>query len=178
MSSSPDFERAKSQLGIFEKIEDFIPGFRGYKEKELRRESDRLVRDRLYRSLSAAEGTFKDTYRMLVEAKVGETWNDADHLVAKFDRIVEQINHADYGYAGFFDAMKVREPDLDRMIDFDSKMVDSVQAITQAVETLESQVSSDKYDQARQQILQITNMVNDLEAAFSQRKNVIMGASG
>ncbi len=33
-------ERGKAGTGLLEKIELFIPGFRGYKEKEIRRESD------------------------------------------------------------------------------------------------------------------------------------------
>ncbi len=156
----------------------FVPGFHGYKEKEMRREADRLLRDRLYRSLRSAESTFKDSYRALVEAKVSEAINDGDHLVAKFDRISERINHAEYGYSGFFDAVKVREEDLDRMTAFDASMVDAIQNITQSVDNLSSQVSLDKYDQARQQIKDITRMVDNLESTFSQRKNVIQGTSG
>ncbi len=178
--SSPDsdFQRVRPQTGLLEKVMLFIPGFRGYKEKEMRRESDRMLRDRLYRSLSAAEATFKDVYRELVEANVSETLNDADHLVAKLDRISEQINHAEYGYSGFYDAVKVREADLDRMTAFDAGMVDSIQNIVQAVNNLGSEVSADKYDQARRHIMEITRMVDDLENTFNQRKNVIIGASG
>ncbi len=173
-----DFQRVQSQTGLLEKVMLFIPGFRGYKEKEMRRESDRMLRDRLFRSLTQAENAFKDVYRELVEANVSETMGDADHLVAKLDRISEQINHAEEGYSGFYDAVKVREEDLDRMTAFDASMVDSIQKISQAVNNLSSEVSASKYDQARQHIMEITGMVNDLENTFSQRKNVIVGVSG
>ncbi len=173
-----DFQRVQSQTGLLEKIELFVPGFHGYKEKEMRREADRMLRDRLYRSLTQAESTFKDVYRELVEANVSETMSDADHLVAKMDRISEQINHAEEGYTGFFDAVKVREDDLDRMTAFDASLVDSIQGITKAVNNLSSEVSASKYDQARQHIREITGMVNDLENNFNQRKNVIVGVTG
>ncbi len=173
-----DFQRVQSQTGLLEKVMLFIPGFRGYKEKEMRRESDRMLRDRLFRSLTQAENAFKDVYRELVEANVSETIGDADHLVAKLDRISEQINHAEEGYSGFYDAVKVREEDLDRMTAFDANMVDSIQNISQAVNNLSSEVSASKYDQARQHIMEITGMVNDLENTFNQRKNVIVGVSG
>ncbi len=175
---NPDFQRVQSQTGLLEKVELFIPGFRGYKEKEMRRESDRMLRDRLFRSLTQAENSFKDVYRELVEAGLSEAMSDADHLVAKMDRISEQINHAEEGYSGFYDAVKVREEDLDRMTAFDASLVDSIQGITQAVNNLNSEVSASKYDQARQHIMEITGMVNDLENNFNQRKNVIVGVTG
>ena len=38
----------QGQMRLSERIAAFIPGFRGYKEKEIRRESDRLIRNHLY----------------------------------------------------------------------------------------------------------------------------------
>ena len=175
---SPDFQRVQSQTGLLEKVELFVPGFHGYKEKEMRREADGLLRARIFRSLTQAESTFKDVYRMIVEAGLSEAIGDSDHLVAKMDRISEQINHAEEGYAGFFDAVKVREQDLDRMTAFDASLVDSIQNITQAINNLSSEVSASKYDQARQHIMDITGMVNDLENTFNQRKNIIVGVTG
>lgn len=172
-----DFQRVQSQTGLLEKVMLFIPGFRGYKEKEMRRESDRMLRDRLYRSLTGAESAFKDVYRELVEASVSETYSGADHLVAKLDRISEQINHAEEGYSGFYDAVKVREQDLDRMAAFDASLVDAIQNITQAVNSLSSEVSAGKYDQARQHIMDITGLVDNLENTFNQRKDTIVGAT-
>ena len=52
-----------------------------------------------------------------------------DRLVAKMDRIVEKVNHASYGYTGFFDAVKVKEENLDRMIEFDNQLIDRVNAL-------------------------------------------------
>src|SRR2546428_5023330 len=46
------YQSGRSQTGLLEKIELFLPGFRGYKEKELRRESDKLVRNQIYMKLS------------------------------------------------------------------------------------------------------------------------------
>ncbi len=62
-TANPYFDRAKSQTSLQEKIELAIPGFHGYKEKELRRESDKLIRNQIYQKLSDAESQAKDTYR-------------------------------------------------------------------------------------------------------------------
>ena len=132
------YDRSKTQTGLLERIELIIPGFRGYKEKELRRESDKLVRNQMYVKLSEAESLVKDVYRSLVNQGVSEAWDDTDHLVARMDRITERINHSEYGYAGFFDAMKVKEPDLDRMMAFDDQLLQQVDTVTQAVAALKA----------------------------------------
>ena len=59
-------ERGKAGTGLLEKIELFIPGFRGYKEKEIRRESDRLIRNQVYQKLSEATAKAKDAYLSLI----------------------------------------------------------------------------------------------------------------
>src|SRR5213083_3468858 len=65
-TTNPYFDRVKSQTGILEKIELLVPGFHGYKEKEMRRESDKLIRNQIYQKLSDAEAQAKDIYRALV----------------------------------------------------------------------------------------------------------------
>ncbi len=169
------YQRGKSQTGLLEKIELFIPGFRGYKEKELRRESDKLVRDQIYQKLSDASQTAKDTYRALVNDGVSEAWDDTDHLMAKLDRITERINHSEYGYAGFFDIAKVKEPDLDRMMDYDVQLLQMSDDVSQAIDALKDSVDNNRPQEARAKALDATKAVEGLEDAYNKRKQIILG---
>jgi len=171
------YDRSKTQTGLLERIELIIPGFRGYKEKELRRESDKLVRNQMYVKLSEAESLVKDVYRSLVNQGVSEAWDDTDHLVARMDRITERINHSEYGYAGFFDAMKVKEPDLDRMMAFDDQLLQQVDTVTQAVAALKDSIEGGRPQEARAKVAAATKAVDALELAYNGRKDVIMGAA-
>lgn len=171
------YARTKTQTGLLEKIELIIPGFRGYKEKELRRESDKLVRNQIYQKLYEAEAQVKDTYRDLVNQGAKDSWDDTDHLVARMDRITQRINHAEYGYAGFFDAVKVKEPDLDRMMAFDDQLLQQTDTITSAVQALKDTVDSGKLQDARGKVLDATKAVDALELAYNGRKDVIIGAA-
>ena len=170
------YERGKSQTGLLEKIELFLPGFRGYKEKELRRESDKLLRNQIYQKLSDATAKAKDVYRALVNQGVSESWDDADHLMARLDRITERINHSEYGYAGFFDIAKVKEPDLDRMMDYDVKLLEMSDTISNAISSLKDSVDSERPAEARAKIREAMKTVDALEAAYNNRKQVIIGA--
>ncbi|MEM1673716.1 MAG: hypothetical protein QXN24_03585 [Candidatus Bathyarchaeia archaeon] len=52
-------ERIHEERSLLERIVGYIPGYRGYKEKELRRESDRLVRMDVVNRLKAAKDLLK-----------------------------------------------------------------------------------------------------------------------
>jgi hypothetical protein len=171
------FARSKTQTGLLEKIELIIPGFRGYKEKELRRESDKLVRDQIYKRLYEAEAQVKDTYRTLVNQGAQDSWDDTDHLVARMDRITQRINHSEYGYAGFFDSVKVKEPDLDRMMAYDDQLLQQTDTITTAVQALKDTVDTGKLQDARSKVLDATKAIDALELAYNGRKDVIIGAA-
>src|SRR5512139_716626 len=120
------YKETKDQMRLSERIIAFIPGFRGYKEKEIRRESDRLIRNHLYLKLSAAKNSLRKIQQKLVDRRYVDVATDMDRLSAKMDRIVEKVNHASYGYTGFFDAIKVKEEALDRMITFDNQLIEGV----------------------------------------------------
>lgn len=171
------YDRSKAQTGLLEKIELIIPGFRGYKEKELRRESDKLVRNLIYLKLYEAGAQVKDAYRAIVNNGVSEAWDDTDHLIARLDRITQRINHAEYGYAGFFDAMKVREPDLDRMMAYDDQLLQQADSVTQAIQALKDSVDNEKWQEARAKVVEATKAVDALELAYNGRKDVIMGVA-
>ena len=171
------YARSKTQTGLLEKIELIIPGFRGYKEKELRRESDKLVRNQIYQKLYEAESQVKDTYRTIVNQGAQDAWDDTDHLIARMDRITQRINHAEYGYAGFFDAMKVREPDLDRMMAFDDQLLQQTDTVTSAIQDLKDTVDGGNLTQAKAKVGVATKAVDALELAYNGRKDVILGAA-
>ncbi|RLG92196.1 hypothetical protein DRO34_02850, partial [Candidatus Bathyarchaeota archaeon] len=61
------YEKVKSEMRLSERILAELPGFRGYKEKELRREADKLIRNHLYRRLVEAKNDVKDAFQELSE---------------------------------------------------------------------------------------------------------------
>jgi hypothetical protein len=152
-----------------------IPGFHGYKEREIRRESDKLLRNQIYQKLSSAESQAKDTYRSLVNQGINDTWDDTDHLMARLDRVVERINHSEYGYAGFFDVTKVKEPDLDRMMDYDMQLLQMTDTVTAAVQGLKDSVDNGRVQETKGKISDALKAVDSLETAYNGRKDVILG---
>lgn len=178
MSEKKDFyEKAKKQMRLSERILASIPGFRGYKEKELRRESDKLIRNHLYRKLSEAKSDLKDVFQKLSDRRLFEVLTDMDRLVAKFDRITEKVNHASYGYAGFFNVVKVEEENLDKMIDFDNQLIDDVEKLVNEVDAFKAEVTKQEIKRARERIQHLVETLEAFEETFDKRGEVILGVS-
>jgi hypothetical protein len=171
------YEKAKGQMRLSERILAALPGFRGYKEKELRRESDRLIRNHLYQRLSVAENDLKGIFQRLSDHRAFDVLTDMDRLVAKFDRVAEKVNHASYGYAGFFNVVKIEEEGLDRMTDFDSKMVEDVEKIVQDVTAFKSEVAQQDLRNAKERVQHLSDVLESFEQAYDSRQEVIIGVS-
>jgi len=171
------YEKARKQMRLSERILAEIPGFRGYKEKELRRESDRLIRNHLYRKLSEAKNDLKNIFQKLSDRRMFEVLTDMDRLVAKMDRVAEKVNHASYGYSGFFDIVKIEEENLDRMIDFDNQMVDEVGKIVTEVGAFKSEIAKQDVKKAKDRIQTLTVTIEAFEGTFDKREEVILGGS-
>ncbi len=178
MSEKNDvYSDVKGQMRLSERIAAFLPGFRGYKEKEIRRESDRLIRNHLTLKLSGTKNDLKEIYQKIADRRYFDVIPDMDRLSAKMDRIVEKVNHASYGYSGFFDAVKVKEEALDRMIDFDNQLLDDINALDTEVDAFKAEFASGVTANMKTRIQTITDKVEALEDAFDKREEIILGVT-
>ncbi|RLG98803.1 hypothetical protein DRO19_04030 [Candidatus Bathyarchaeota archaeon] len=175
MNEEKTYEKVKGEMRLSERILAELPGFRGYKEKEIRRESDKMIRNHLYRKLNQAKEDLRRVFQKLSDYRRYEFLTDMDRLMARIDRIAEKINHASYGYTGFFDAVKVEEPDLDRMIKFDAELLDDVEEIVKASSAFKADIEASKFDAAKKHIEKVGGLIETLEKTFDERREAILG---
>jgi hypothetical protein len=171
------YAQAKSQMRLSERIAAALPGFRGYKEKELRRESDKLIRNNLTLKLSKGKDNVRSIAQKIADKRYLDVLPDIDRLTAKMDRITEKVNHASYGYSGFYDIVKIKEDNLDKMINFDNQLLDEVNALTTSIEELKLQLLSNNFSNLKDKIQAITDKFELLEDTFDKREEVIMGVT-
>jgi hypothetical protein len=169
------YEKGKSEMRITERILAALPGFRGYKEKELRRESDKLIRNHLYLKLSEARKDLKVTFQKLSDSKMEEVLTDMDRFIMRFDRVSEKINHASYGYAGFFNIVKVEESKLDQMINYDNGLIDEVEKIVAEADSFRKEAAKQNFEKTRDHLDNLEGMIESLEEEFDGRDEVIKG---
>jgi hypothetical protein len=169
------YEKAKEEMKLSERILAELPGFRGYKEKELRRESDRLLRNHIYRKLMEAKKDLKEVFQRLSDRRVHEVLTDMDRFLMRFDRVSEKINHASYGYAGFFNILKVEEEKLDKMIAFDNELLRYVEKIVNEAHIFKEEVMKENLKKTMEHIQSLNSSLEALEERFDERQEVILG---
>jgi len=178
MSENKDiYAQAKSQMRLSEKIAAALPGFRGYKEKELRRESDKLIRNHIYLKLSKDKDNVRSIAQKIADKRYLDVLGDVDRLNAKMDRITEKVNHASYGYSGFYDIVKIKEENLDLMIAYDNQILDSVNALSAEIGGFKAQLLSGDYSNLKDKIQSVADKFELLEDTFDKRQEVILGVT-
>ena len=152
-----------------------IPGFRGYQVREQRREADRVVRDSVYGVLQRARDDLMRCFQVLSDSKVAELMNPMNRLVAKLDRVAEKVNRASYGYAGFFDSVRIDAPQLDQMLTYDSQMMDLARKFADSTSNFRISLSQSKLEDARIAEQSLEDSIGQLEIAFDKRKSIVEG---
>jgi hypothetical protein len=178
MSENKDvYAQAKSQMRLSERIVAALPGFRGYKEKELRRESDKLIRNHLTLKLSKDKDNVRTISQKIADRRYLDVFADVDRLTARMDRITEKVNHASYGYSGFFDVVKIKEENLDRMIAYDNQLLDTVNTLTAEIDALKAQLLSGDYSNLKDKVQGVADKLEMFEDTFDKREEVILGVT-
>ena len=130
------FERARERRNLLERLGSKIPGFGGYLDRELRREVDKMQRDWLAQRIDRARESLQ---RHVNEwSRTGNLANLdlASSVDKRLDRVANRVRHADYGITGFFDAVKIYEPELERLYAFDLALIDEVEALARRTDDL------------------------------------------
>jgi hypothetical protein len=178
MSENNDmYAKAKSQMRLSERIVAALPGFKGYNEKELRRESDKLIRNHLSLKLSRVKSDIRSIFQQIANRHCLAILSDMDRLTAKIERVTEKVNHASYGYRGFFGVIKIKEENLGNMIAFDAQLLDYVNTLTANVDTFKAQLLAGDYSNLQNKVQMVTNKIEEFEIAFDKREEVIMGVT-
>ena len=130
------------QTGALESILNAIPGYGGYRDKQLRRDADRLLRDHIASELAQQGRKLPELQRRLIDAGQLSLVDDLERVDRRLLTLADQVRTAAGGYAGFFDALKVREAELDRLYEFDQALLGEIPRLEEGIAALETTLSS------------------------------------
>ncbi|MHA1208922.1 MAG: hypothetical protein ACTSP1_16405 [Candidatus Freyarchaeota archaeon] len=111
---------------------------------------------------------------MLVDYNVKNTWEQMDRLMALLDRVSERINHADYGYSGFFDSVKIREPELDRMYEFDASILEDVKTFRNEIKSFKRELESGDFENSYQRVFSLRRTLDEIDKKFEDRRSYML----
>ena len=166
----PDAKRHEQNRNWFETILHYIPGFRGYLQKENRRESDELQRNWLAGRLQSSKRGLNDYARELTDSGNLDALSHVERVRQRLDKLINRITSAMQGYSGVFDLVRVKEDVLDRVYAHDASLIQDVNALAEAIEQLPGETESPATLSA-----QLIKSIDELDEAWDQREDILNG---
>ena len=124
----------KEQRGGFAKVLSKIPGFKGYMEKETRRDADKIVRDVVAAKFTDQLDRLTELQNDLLANGGFEYVDDVEHSAVKLRTFIDRVKTAPRGYAGIFDAVQVKENQLDQLYNFDYQLLSEADNLAAAID--------------------------------------------
>ena len=170
---SAEYERIKSERGRLESFLGKLPGYKGYKEKEMRREADTLVRNALVRDFSEQLNRLTPLQNTLIDNGSIELMEPLGAVKTALQTLIDRIRNAAQGYSGFFDATRVKEDDLDKLEQFDQQLVGEIAKISASIDALDAAVQANA--EVKPAIANTRNTIQEVVTLFNKRASVITG---
>lgn len=168
-------QRVDEDRGILKKIQNFVPGFRGYRRREDLRDADRMLRAQLAQKLGVVRKAVEDSRSMVVGG-----WNSKElelmgGIISQLKKVEGKVLHAETGYSGFVADIEIKEDEIDRIYEFDAGMIDLVTAMHADIDAIRNALLSGDSAEGQRTLLRLRTMVGNFEEQFDRRLKVITG---
>ena len=168
-------EKVTGDQDFIKKILAKIPGFKGYVERGDRRMSDKLLRDKISDEFEALYQRVSGLQRDLINQGEISYIDDLEAAALKLRQFIDKVRTASYGYAGLFDAIKIKQDELDQVYQYDYALLALADEVTAAIDNVETSIGTDGLDASIRHLTQTSQQCVD---AFNKRTEVMQGIAG
>lgn len=167
--------QGKEAMGPVERVLASVPGIKGYKEKELRRATDKAVREHVARRLQEQQARLTSLQGDLLRSSGLSLVDDMERANTKLQLLADRVRTASYGYAPLFDLVRVKEAQLDALMAFDARLLAGAERIEATLDHMSTLVG--RPDSEWQEALcALTTTLDQLNAEFGRRSELITQA--
>jgi hypothetical protein len=164
------YQKVTNSMDIFKKISAKIPGFKGYVERQNRRDSDKLIRDTVFRRFRELEGRVSDLQVELINQGQIETTDDLEKAALRLRTFADRVRTAPRGYSSLFEAVKINEPELAKLYEYDAALLDKTEEVNRAIDNVQASIGSDGLPAA---IRNLQTVAKDCIKAYDRRQEVL-----
>jgi len=164
-------ERVTGESDFIKRILSKLPGFRGYVEREDRRNADKLLRESIAERFENLWRRISSLQKEAISNGEIEKIDDLESSAIKLRQFIDRVKTASYGYAGFFDVIKVNTEELNAIYQYDLQMLELEDEISRAIDNVETSFGTNGLPAA---IRHLTTLSQNCLDVFNQRKEVIV----
>jgi len=165
------FDKVTNEQDFFKKILVKIPGFSGYVDRQNRRSADKLLRETIADHFESLWQRISSIQRDMISAGGIEKVNDVEGAALKIRQFIDRIRNAAYGYAGFFDAVKIDSKALAAIYQFDLQLLTLEDEVSRAIDNLASSLGTEGQPAAIRHLVSTSQQCID---AFEKRKEAVL----
>ncbi len=159
-------------LGFLEKAMRLIPGYKGYKSKEERRDNDQLFRTGLVSRLERLRTDINEIPATLRGPSALKSITDFDRILKRLERVTDEIRFAARGYRGWFDMHKVREDELNQLYAFDVSLMENIEELDESFVVLQVAAAADS--DLKEPIDTMVEILIEFSSKMSQRSELMI----
>jgi len=156
------------------KLASYIPGYGGYLDKEMRRDADKLLREYVAARLEQQRRRLTEAQQELLAGGGLALMDDVDRVQKKLQLLGDRLRTAVYGYAGWFDAVVIREEALNALYDYDASLIGGADQLAEEVQAFSQAVAGQGDVQAT--LKRLNETLNRLHEQVDRRRDVLIGA--
>jgi hypothetical protein len=156
------------------KVRNFLSGFVGYFDRENRREADKMLRETIAQRYEEQWSRISELQRQLISEGQLEMVDDLEASAIKLRAFVDRVKGASYGYAGFFDAVRIHSDELAKVYEYDIALLEGVDNIANAVDNVAASIGSDGLPAAIRHLISLSQEAIDV---YNRRDEVILTTS-
>jgi hypothetical protein len=163
-----------TDMDPFKKILNYVPGFKGYIQRQSRRDSDKLLRDTIANRTEEQWQRVSALQRDFINQGEIAYLDELEAGAIKLRTFADRIRRAPRGYSGLFDAVKINENELTKIYQYDAAMLDLTQKVSSAIDNIEASVGTDGLAAA---IRNLVSAAQDCIAVYDRRSEVVFTTS-
>ncbi len=168
-------KKVEEDRGLLKKIELAIPGFRGYRKREDLRIADSLLRAQLSDRLKNVVAQIEQCRQDLVKRMELELLEDAARLVNNIQKTENRVRHAEQGYSGISRDFRIEEKELNRLYEWDLRLIEDIDKIKGEVTALQSAITAQNRTELPTRLRSAAATIQDFNTVFDKRIEVIGG---
>jgi chorismate mutase len=165
-------ERVMGEQDPIKKILAKIPGFKGYIERGDRRMSDKLLREKVANEFETLYQRISSLQRDLISQGELQYVDDLEASALKLRQFIDRVKTASYGYAGLFDAIKIKQEELGQVYKYDYALLELADEVRSAIDNVETSIGAEGLDAAIRNLISVSQQCVD---AFNKRTEVMQG---
>ena len=173
MSSLADqiLSKITDSKDMLTKIGSKIPGFSGYIDRQERRNSDKLVRETIADRFMAQHKRVSEIQVELVSAGEVSYLDDLERSALRLQTFADRVRTATRGYSSLFEAVKIDEEALNKILAYDNALLEMADTVSAAVDHVQASIGQEGFLASLRNLKSVSQ---DCIDAFNKRDEIVL----